>query len=706
VKLPAVFGDRMVLQRDTPLVVWGWDAPGTEVTVKLRDASSTAPAGKDGRWRVELPPQAAGGPLSLAVAGSSTVALKDVLIGEVWVCSGQSNMEWGLAATDGGEQAVAEAILVRLRLFQVPKVASPLPQENLAAGWQDCTPQTARNFSAVGYYFGRQLLRELEVPVGLINTSWGGTRIEPWTPPAGFGAVPKLAPLFEKVTLASPRSEPYKQRMSAHLQAVEVWLNETRGALQQEQVIKPRPEVPAELLPLQGNGDPCALYNGMVHPLVPFPMRGAIWYQGEANLADCSLYYYKMQALIRGWREVWGRGDFPFYWVQLAPFTYGGSPRLLPQVWEAQARAQDLPNTGMAVINDIGNLGDIHPRDKLEVGRRLSLLALAGTYGRQDLLCSGPVLREAKAEGERLRLSFDRVGEGLRTRDGQPPTWFELTGANGTYAKATATIEGQDQIVVTAAGISQPVAVRFAWDQTAQPNLVNSAGLPAGAFRAGDVEPHNELEATIPLAKGFQAVYRLEVPEACNYSDKPVQYALDNSAEVTVPLSRVAYCLELQKPNGPLQYVFVSMDAFSHEAGKLGVPTVASKAFFQQDVKRLAVASNVEGIPTGEDLGDGSIEFWPSNYGPRNARPVPGASNEAFDFGDGDSQAGVKGYGSLQVHMPARKLTLLAFNRWGPEGVCELGLGNSPEGNPDWTFRANAGQYSLRRLTVLVVTDR
>jgi len=697
----------MVLQRDTPLVIWGWDGPGTEVTVRLRDASSTAPAGKDGRWRVELPAQAAGGPLSMTVAGSTTLTLKEVLVGDVWVCSGQSNMEWPLAAAENGQQAVAEATILKLRLFQVPKVASPLPQDNVAATWQECTPQNARSFSAVAYYFGRQLLSELDVPIGLVNTSWGGTRIEPWTPPAGFEAVPKLAPLFEKVTLASPASAPYKQRMGAHLEAVQAWLQSARDSIQQEQPLKPRPEVPGELLPLQGSGDPCALYNGMVHALVPFAIRGAIWYQGESNLQDCHLYYYKMHALIKGWRAVWGRADLPFYWVQLAPFTYGGvSPRLLPQVWEAQTRAMDLPNTGMAVINDIGNLTDIHPRNKAEVGRRLSLLALAGTYGRQGLLCSGPTLKQATPEGSRMRLAFDRVGDGLRTRDGQPPTGFELAGADAAFAKANAAIEGADQVVLTADGVTQPVGVRFAWDQTAGPNLVNSAGLPAGAFRAGEIGSHNELEATIPLARGYETVYRLDIPEDCGYGDKPVQYAVDRSAEITVSLGRIAYCLELQKANGPLQYVFVSMDAFTQEAAKTGVPTLASKAFFQQDVKRLAVASNVEGVPTGEDLGDGCIEFWPSNYGPRNSRPVPGASSEAFDFGDGDANGNAKGHGSMQVHIPARKQTLIAFNRWGPGGACELGLGNCPQGNPDWTFANNAAQYMLRRLTVLVQVDR
>lgn len=706
VKLPAVFGSHMVLQRDREVPVWGWDAPGTEVTVKLGDSSAGVTTDAAGRWQVALPALPAGGPLKLIVTGSSTVTLEDVLVGEVWICSGQSNMEWNLANSTDGEKEVAEAVHLKMRLFQIPKVASPTPQAAVNAAWRDCTPETARGFSAVGYFFGRELLRELQVPVGLINTSWGGTRIEPWTPPAGFASVPKLQGLYERVTLASPSSDAYKQRLSAHLGELHQWLGQARDALAKDELLTPRPDFPRELLPLGGSGDPSALYNGMVHALVPFAIRGAIWYQGESNLADAHLYTYKMQALIQGWRKVWKQGDFPFYWVQLAPFTYGASPRALPRIWEAQEQSLTLPNTGMAVINDIGNLKDIHPRNKLDVGRRLSLIALANTYGRQGLVWSSPKLREFKVEGNRARLRFDHVGAGLKSRDGKPLSWFEIVGRDGAVTRAEAVIDGKDELVVTAPAGTEPVGVRFAWDQTAEPNLANSAGLPAGAFRAGDTEPRNELAAQIPLAKGYQTVYRLDIPEAPGYSDNPVTYAADNRAEMTVPFDRIAYCLELQKANGPLQYVFVSMDAFTKELGKTGVPTVASGAFFQQDVSRLAVASNLAGIPTGEDVGTGCIEFWPSNYGPRNSRPVPGASDEAFDFGDGDARAATKGYGCMQVHLPAQKLTLLAFNRWGPAGACEAGLGNSPQGNPDWTFTNNAAQYSLRRLTVLVRVDK
>ncbi len=706
VTLPAVFGDHMVLQRDRALPVWGTDAPGTAITVRLGEASVTGQAGADGTWRVALPAQAASAePRALVVEGSSTVTLQDVLVGEVWVCSGQSNMELTVTTSDGGAAAVAEATDAQIRLFHIPKVPSALPQPNVEATWKVCSPETVPTFTAVGYYFGRELRRELGVPVGLINASWGGTRIEPWTPLQGFAGSPRLQDLHTRALLALPSSPMYKERLQAHLDGLAQWLDQARAALPRGEVLPPQPVLPRELLPMAGRQDPMALYHGMIHAIVPYAIRGALWYQGEANLVDGPLYTHKMEALIRGWRQAWGQGDFPFYWVQLAPYTYGVSPRALPRLWEAQERALAIPNTGMAVINDIGNLKDIHPRNKLDVGRRLSLIALANAYGREGLVWSSPRLREHKVVGANVHLRFDHVGTGLRSRDGQPLTWFELIGADGVAVKADARIGEPDEVIVSAAGLAEPVGVRFAWDQHAEPNLANSAGLPVGAFRAGATSAPQPLEALTPLARGYRTVYRIDIPESPAYNDAPIEYAVNESAEITGLFDRVAYCLELQKPNEAPQFVFVSMDAFTQEIAKIGVPTLASGAIHQRDVARLAVASNVDGVPTGEDLGTGNLEFWYCNYGPRNSRPVPGASDTAFDFGDGDLRPGTKGYGSMQIHLPSRQATLIAFNRWGSGVPCDIGLGNRPTGNSDWTFAANAAQYSVRRLTVLVRTD-
>lgn len=705
VTLPKVFGTGMVMQRDMKLPVWGWAAPGEAVTVALAGQTAQTTATAKGEWRVDLAPLAAGGPHTLTVKGQNVAEIPDVLVGEVWLCSGQSNMEFGTASTENAPAEIAAADLPQIRLFRVGRSNQAFPQNDVNATWQVCSPATVPGFSAVGYLFGRRLQQELSVPVGLIESAWGGTRIEPWTPPEGFAAVPRLAALSEKVALWSPWTDVYKTRLNSYLAEIDAWQAAAKTALADQTGVPPRPQYPAELAGPVSHQDPTALYNGMIHGLVPYAIRGALWYQGESNRADGLLYFAKMEALIKGWRAVWGEGDFPFYFVQIAPFTYGGSAYLLPRIWEAQTRAADeIPNTGMAVINDIGNLKDIHPRNKQDVADRLARLALAKTYGKADVVCSGPRFAKLSFNGGKATVEFSEVQDGLRTRDGQAPSWFELVDATKGIVKAEAKIVAPNRIEVTAADATQPVGVRFAWHQLAEPNLVNGAGLPAGAFRAGEMPVRNELEQRIPAAKGYSTVYVLDIPDDCGYDTKAPEYAVDNSKELPGPFDRVAYCLELKPKDQPLQYVFVSMDAFTTNPAQLGVPTLAGKTMWQQDVQHLTVESNVDGVPVGDDMGVGNLEFWPSNYGPKNERGVPGASNDVFDFGDSKGKV-EKGYGSMQIHFPVRKATLFAFNRWGVGGTCEAGIGNSPDGNPDWTFKSNIASYELKRLTVLVRID-
>lgn len=705
VSLPKIFGQGMVMQRDAKLPVWGWAAPGEAVSVALAGQTVETTASAKGEWRVDLAPVTAGGPHTLTVKGQNTIELGDVLVGEVWLCSGQSNMEWSTGGTENAAAEIAAADLPQIRLFRVAKSNQAYPQPDVNATWQVCSPATVPGFSAVGYLFGRRLQKELDVPVGLIESAWGGTRIEPWTPPEGFAAVPRLAALSEKVELWSPWTAAYKARLNGYLAEIDAWQAAAKTALSDETGVPPRPAYPAELVGPASHQDPTALYNGMIHGLVPYAMRGAIWYQGESNRTDGLLYFAKMEALIKGWRTVWGEGDFPFYHVQLAPFTYGGSPYLLPLIWEAQTRAADeIPNTGMAVINDIGNLKDIHPRNKQDVADRLARIALAKTYGKTGVVWSGARFAALSFDGTKAIVQFREVQDGLRTRDGQAPTWFELVDAEKGILKAEAKIVGTDRVELTAADAVRPVGVRFAWHQLAEPNLINSAGLPTGCFRAGEMPVRNELEQRIPAAKGYTTVYTLDIPNNCGYDTAAPQYAVDNSKELPGPFDRVAYCLELQPKGKPLQYVFVSMDAFTTNPAQLGVPTLAGKTMWQQDVQHLTIASDVPGVPVGDDVGVGNLEFWPSNYGPKNERGVPGASNDAFDFGDTKGKVD-KGYGSMQIHYPARKATLIAFNRWGVPGTCEAGLGNSPTGNPDWTFTSNIESYEVKRLTVLVRID-
>ncbi len=487
VTLPHIIGSNMVLQRDMQAPIWGWASAGEEITITLstesEDAesvfSTTVVADAEGNWQIKLPAMSAGGPYTLKIKGSNTLELTNIFFGEVWVCSGQSNMQWSVSASKDSEAEIAAANYPNIRLFYVPRVPSGLLQDDVEADWSETNPETIENFSAVAYYFGRKLYKNLNVPIGLINTSWGGTRIEPWTPPVGFDDIPSLESISKEIQEANAN---YRQQLPKKMREIEAWIAETREALKTDARLT---QIPENRHPLRHQARPTGLYNGMVHPLVPYAIRGALWYQGESNLQDGMLYHEKMKALINGWREAWGQGDFPFYFVQLAPYDYGGwisNPLFLPQIWEAQAATLSVPHTGMAVTTDIGNLKDIHPRNKQEVGRRLALWALAKTYGRDDVTYSGPHYKSMEVEGNTIRLSFDYVGSGLMARDEMPLTWFEIAGEDKQFVEAKAAIDG-DTILVSSETIANPVAVRFGWHQTAEPNLVNKEGLPASPFR-------------------------------------------------------------------------------------------------------------------------------------------------------------------------------------------------------------------------------
>jgi len=435
VKLPAVFGDNMVLQRGRPVPVWGWADPGEEVTVAIAGQSLSTKAKADGRWKVELAKLSVGDPLEMTVEGSSgnIVTLKNILVGEVWVCSGQSNMEMGIRMCNDAAKEIAAAIHPRLRLFLVARAKAAQPATDVKATWKPCTPQNiAANswggFSAAAYYFGRELQKELKVPVGLIEAAWGGTPAEFWT---------------------------------------------------SRQVLEANPT----LKPMAGHGESSVLYNAMIAPLVPYAIRGAIWYQGEANLSRAHQYRTLFPAMIANWRADWGQGDFPFGFVQLAPYRYNGqNPADYAELCEAQLMTlKSVPNTGMAVTTDIGNVRDIHPKNKQDVGRRLALWALAKVYGR-DIVYSGPIYKSMAIDGDKIRLQFDHVGGGLIARDGKPLSDFTIAGADKKFVPAVATIDG-DTVVVHSDQIAQPVAVRYAWRDDVVPNLINKEELPASSFR-------------------------------------------------------------------------------------------------------------------------------------------------------------------------------------------------------------------------------
>jgi sialate O-acetylesterase len=490
VRLPAVWSDHAVIQRDRLVTIWGWADKGEAVAVRLAGREAKARAGADGAWRVVLDPVPAGGaPLEMTVRGERgpEVVVRDILVGEVWLCSGQSNMEWPLTALLSPVPEILRAGDPSLRLFLVPKRTADRPESGVEPAWKPCDPEAVRPFSAVGYYFGSELRKALGVPVGLIESAWGGTRIEPWTPPAGFDAVPELKPIL---TGLADEVAAYRKDLGRALPAWETWVRDSKKAIASGGALPPRPKALDH--PLDDPQAPTSLYNGMIHALVPFGIRGAVWYQGESNRNDCLLYEKKMEALIRGWRAVWGADDLAFGFVQLAPFAYsyqketpaGEVPDFLrlPLIWEAQLNTLRLPHTGMAVVTDITALEDIHPLNKKDVGGRLALWARAKVYGEKGLVYSGPIFKSMTVESGAARLAFDHVGGGLIANDGQTLKWFEVAGADKVFYKADAEIAG-DTVVVRSAKVPVPAAVRFGWHQLAVPNLANKEGLPASPFR-------------------------------------------------------------------------------------------------------------------------------------------------------------------------------------------------------------------------------
>lgn len=444
-KLPKLFSDGMVLQRQAPIRVWGWDTPGTKVQVALGSQTASATTGDDGKWIVTLPAVEAGGPWELKINGTDSLQFVDVWAGDVWLCSGQSNMEWPVSASMNAAEEIKNGNHPMIRHLKVQHRPAATPQDDIPSdGWKVASSETVGGFTAVGYYFARHLRTEIDVPIGLIGSNWGGTRIEPWTPPVGFKGVAKLKSITDRL----------------------------------EDLPETRPD---------GNinhQSPLALYNGMIHPFIQMPIKGAIWYQGESNNGEGMLYRDKMEALINGWREVWQQPELPFYFVQLAPFTYNANPVNLAGIWEAQTAALEIPHTGMAVTVDITDLKDIHPTNKQDVGKRLALWALAKTYN-QDSVYSGPLYAGSKVDGSSMVIDFQHAGK-LATSNGEAVNELLIAGKDRRFFPAVGEIIGSDgnyQLRVSSKEVAAPVAVRFAFHQLAQPNLVGEQGLPAGPFR-------------------------------------------------------------------------------------------------------------------------------------------------------------------------------------------------------------------------------
>ena len=702
VRLPHIFGNDMVLQQGAPVPVWGWADPSEKVTVAFAGQKKEAVAKADGTWQLKFDAlKASDQPAVFKVTASNAIAFTNVVVGEVWFCSGQSNMEFTMHSVANAGEEIANAKFPMIRHFKAPKRFTPMPERDVTANWEVTTPESIGNQSAVAFLFGRRLHQALKVPVGLINCSWGGTRIEPWTPACGFADLPELEGIKTRVDTANPKTELHKKTLGDYVSAMQAWIADAQKKTAAGEALGAAPDFPQSLIFPTGQGkhqEPTVLFNGMVAGLVPFAIRGAIWYQGCSNNGEGMLYLEKTKALVKGWRAVWGQGDFPYYLVQLAPYTYGGNPKNLPGIWEAQAAVPAaIPNTGCTVINDIGNIKNIHPTNKQDVGLRMANQALARTYGMKDIRWEGPVYKSFSTENAKMRIAFDHA-EGLKTRDGKAPTGFELCGPDGLYVQANAVIEGAT-VVLSAPTVTVPMAMRFAWDQTAEPNLVNGLGLPAGAFRCGN-KPRLDGVMALPELQGFRKVYEIDLPLNGNFAHAAPTYAIDASAGAGI-FNQVAYVLQLQENGGSIRYVFASMDAFTRDAKKLGVPSFKSSIRHQTKVGHLTVRSNVEGVPTLDNSDGGNIEFWGTNYGNGNGLNLPGANGGKYDFDD--QPAGDGSYGCMQIHAWKNRVTLFAYNNFNGNGACDIGIGNNTSGEqPDYTFMGNGGLYSTRRLTVLV----
>lgn len=503
VKPNPLFADGAVLQRGQAVPVWGTARDGEKVTVEI-DGQKVSTTAADGKWSVSLKPLKEGGPHTMKITGDNAVAVNNLLVGEVWVCSGQSNMEWPFSKAHNAVEEGPKADYPKIRMFTVKKKVSARPLAEAEGQWVECSPQTVGGFSAVGYFFARDLYQKLGVPVGMIHTSWGGTPAQAWTSLEGFGddqelieyvasAKQKLATYDADVAAYAGKMEEFDTKSKEwnetvgkpHEEELKAWNQASAEAKKNGQPLppKPAPSSPKPKAPPHPDGrqnNPTTLYNGMVAPIIPYGIKGAIWYQGESNADKPKQYQTLFPAMIADWRKRWKQGDFPFFYVQIAPFK--GQPAVIR---EAQfLTLAKVKNTAMAVTTDVGNANDIHPNQKEPVGQRLALAARALTYG-EKIEYSGPLYDKMTAKGGNIIISFKHAGGGLVAKDGELKG-FTIAGEDKKFVPAQAEIQGST-VVVSADGLTNPKAVRYGWENVPDVNLFNKEGLPASPFRT-DVE--------------------------------------------------------------------------------------------------------------------------------------------------------------------------------------------------------------------------
>ena len=481
-KLPNIFGDHMVLQQKHKNPVWGWADPGEKIIVVIGRQNKHTTADKQGNWKVKLEPLPAGGPYKMVVKGNSTVTFNDVLVGEVWVCSGQSNMRWTVAGSDDADIESLSARFPKLRIITLPNVGTQELQKNFTGQWSDVNPDSVKSFSAVGYYFGRVVHKALDIPVGLINNAWGGSAAEAWLRRDVLEADKRYAPLMEQWKNIEETYD-FEKLKADYEKKRAAWQEKFKQAKKAGKPLPRAPRGPRNML--AGQHRPGNLYAGCLNPIIGYGIKGAIWYQGESNASRAEQYGHLFPKMITHWRDVWQQGDFPFYWVQLADFR-GEVPQPVESDWaelrEAQTKSQKLPNTGQAVITDIGEGRDIHPRDKQNVGKRLARLALAKDYG-FEIAHRSPEFKSMTVKGNRATIKFDHVNKGLYAFDEREVRGFTIAGKDKMFHWAKATIVGKDTVIVSSDAVKEPIAVRYNWADNPIGNLTTKDPLPATSFR-------------------------------------------------------------------------------------------------------------------------------------------------------------------------------------------------------------------------------
>ena len=679
VKSATPFADNMVLQRARSVPVWGTADPGETVTVKFAGQTKTAAAGADGRWRVTLDAMDASREnRTMEILGKDNAeTIRNVLVGEVWFASGQSNMEcpiWGKGPRyRDGKGGIMTQMTRRpfIRYAKNDRRWSVGPDLTQKATWREFSPESFREkgLSAVAFYYALEIYGALEIPVGVIDSSWGGTRIEPWTPPSGYDGKPNLKETAEHI----PTTDKEK----------------AGGRLHQQ---------------------PGVLWNGMVAAWTPFALRGMIWYQGCSNAGAYGSYCERMHALYDGWAREFGNPGLKIYFAQLAPYKDNFNGLRLAQ---AQFAAEE-ENAAIAILCDVGNLADIHPNDKEIVAKRLAIHALKRDYGFTGIIDDSPTLKTWRIEDGKFILGFKDASSWYVYRNDYKfdVPGFEIAGSDGKFVPAKVLNKNKDdrgtfegaELLVAADGVAKPRQLRYlATDPWTGALYSFDSGLPLGPFeidaRNADAlrKPGVDPKVANTLLAGFRKIIVADIP--VGKSITKAGYSFDATDDAGA-FSSVAYKFELERKDGTVDWVVATMDAFTGEAAKLGVPAL-SGARFQQKVTGLCVRSNISDVED-RDGGEGMVEFFNTNYNVKKGMPGTPGDDALYDINDSAPASGPPGYGSMQVHDLASGKTVFAYNAFNG-GSPDVGIGNNSEGkHPDWTFSRNADLYKSRRLTVFV----